>query len=239
MLFKPYDSKGRWIDMYNNLLLIGENISHYYNEYKILNNINCQFEKNSITVIKGKSGSGKSTLLQILSGLEKPQNGVILYKGKNMYRLQEKKLAGIRGRKIGFIFQEFHLIPDLSVEKNILLPMELNKLDIDYEKLHDLCKELDIFHLIKKKVRLLSGGEKQRVAIARALLKKPEILFADEPTGNLDLRNTNAIIEILEQLIVDQQVTLIVVTHEKELFNLPHKEFELINGTLIECVKNG
>lgn len=117
--------------------------------------------------------------------------------------------------------------------------MELNKLDIDYEELHDLCKELDIFHLIKKKVRLLSGGEKQRVAIARALLKKPEILFADEPTGNLDLRNTNAIIEILEQLIVGQQVTLIVVTHEKELFNLPHKEFELINGTLIECVKNG
>lgn len=103
--------------MYNNLLLIGENISHYYNDYKILNNINCQFEKNSITVIKGKSGSGKSTLLQILSGLEKPQSGVILYEGKNMYRLQEKKLAGIRGRKIGFIFQEFHLIPDLSVEK--------------------------------------------------------------------------------------------------------------------------
>lgn len=109
---------------------------------------------------------------------------------------------------------------------------------IDNEELNNLYKKLDISHLIKKNVRLLSGGEKQRVAIARALLKKPEILFADEPTGNLDAINTNAIVKMLEQIIIEQKLTLIVVTHEEKLFNLPYKEFELTNGILSECIKN-
>ncbi|GEK35493.1 ABC transporter ATP-binding protein [Kurthia sibirica] len=204
----------------------------------MLNNINCEFKKNTITLIKGKSGSGKSTLLHILSGLEKPKSGFVLYEGENIHILDEKQQAKIRGEKIGFIFQEFNLIPDLTVEKNILLPIELNKMHIDNEELNNLYKKLDISHLIKKNVRLLSGGEKQRVAIARALLKKPEILFADEPTGNLDAINTNAIVKMLEQIIIEQKLTLIVVTHEEKLFNLPYKEFELTNGILSECIKN-
>lgn len=220
--------------MHTKLVLKGIDISHSYNNQTVLHQINCQFEENSISVIRGKSGSGKSTLLHILSGLETPQSGSVLYENQNLYRLGEKKQAQLRGREIGFIFQEFHLIPDLTVKQNILLPIEINKIHIEENELVQLCEKLDLLHLIHKKVRLLSGGEKQRVAIVRALLKKPKLLFADEPTGNLDADNTNVILQILQSLISEQQLTIVVVTHEKKLFDLPYTEFELVNGALNE-----
>lgn len=220
--------------MRTNLVLKGMNISHAYNHHLVLKQINCQFERNSLTVIKGKSGSGKSTLLYILSGLESPQNGSVLYENQSIHTLSEKKQAQLRGKEIGFIFQEFHLIPDLTVKQNMLLPIELNNIHIEENELVQLCKKLDLLHLMHEKIRLLSGGEKQRVAIGRALLKKPKILFADEPTGNLDSANTESIVQILQQLILEQQITLVVVTHEKSLFHIPHAEFELVDGILKE-----
>ncbi|GIQ68124.1 ABC transporter ATP-binding protein [Xylanibacillus composti] len=198
-----------------------------------LQSLSYKFKKGNIYVIKGKSGSGKSTLLNILGGMDKPTSGSVYYKGRSFYELSDKEQSIIRNKEFGFIFQSFNLIPELTVQDNIHIPKYFNKdLQISSSSVEDLSHELGIYSILHKKPPQLSGGEQQRVAIARALITNPEIIFADEPTGNLDLANTTKIADLLVYLVASRNSTLILVTHEQNLIKHPHIELTLQDGVL-------
>ncbi|MCJ7843137.1 ABC transporter ATP-binding protein [Lederbergia sp. NSJ-179] len=200
----------------------------------VLQKTNLSFEQGTINVIKGKSGSGKSTFLGILGGMENPSKGKVYYKNESFYDLPDSEQAVIRGEKFGFVFQSFQLIPELTVRENIELPLRfIHKKNSTSEiRIEELANELGIISQLDKRPSLLSGGEQQRVAIARALITNPEILFADEPTGNLDETTSKSIVNILTKLNNEKNLTLIVVTHEQTLFNAPHLLYSLENGLL-------
>lgn len=219
-------------------ILRAENITKKYN-YEMQNNIlekTCfTVEQGSIHVIKGKSGSGKSTFLSIIGGMEFPTSGKVYYKNESLYDLSDEKQSKIRGEKFGFVFQSFQLIPELTVRENIELPLILlkrKKKEKLKESVNELAKELGIGYQLDKRPSFLSGGEQQRVAIARALITEPEILFADEPTGNLDQTTTKSIISLLTKLNKDKNLSLVIVTHEPNLFQTPHYLYSLKNGKL-------
>lgn len=217
------------------VILKAMDISKKYNSYineSVLNNTHLSIKPGEIYVIEGKSGSGKSTLLNILGGMEKPTIGKVYYHNRSFYDLNDNEQAKIRGEKFGFIFQSFQLIPELSVQENIELPLQFITKPKNEILVKELAKELGIESQLHKKPAFLSGGEQQRVAIARALITSPEILFADEPTGNLDQATSRRIIDLLTSLCVNQHVSLLVVTHEKNLFNHPHHLFTMQKGKL-------
>lgn len=215
-------------------ILKAEKISKLYNHTQVLNQVDFIIERKKIYIIKGKSGSGKSTLLNILSSLEKPDSGEIIYKAKRLHNLNDQQQSAIRGKDFGFIFQNYNLIPEFTVKQNILLPLIINKLPIDRQTLSNLVEHLNIKTILNRKIHFLSGGEQQRVAIARAFIKKPKIIFADEPTGNLDQKNTDLVVELFSYLVKKEGVSLVVVTHEQTLFEDNHQEYELKNGFLRE-----
>lgn len=192
-----------------------------------------KIKKGVIYVIKGKSGSGKSTLLNILGGMDKPTSGKVFIGPSSFYDLQDNEQSKIRSQKFGFVFQSFNLIPELTVYENIELPKHFNRfLKIDKSSILDLAEELGIFRLLNKKTFQLSGGEQQRVAIARALITNPEIIFADEPTGNLDVANSKIIADLLTGIVVTRKASLLIVTHEERLIEHEHIKLTLHNGQL-------
>ncbi|MED4406613.1 ABC transporter ATP-binding protein [Heyndrickxia coagulans] len=195
-------------------------------------------EKGKIYVIEGKSGAGKSTLLNILGGMEKPTSGKVYYKGKSFYDLKDSDQAAIRGEKYGFVFQSFQLIPELTVKENIELPLIFTNRQEKMDKIAELARHLGIENQLHKLPDFLSGGEQQRVAIARALITEPEIIFADEPTGNLDSATTKKIIHLFTRLCNEKNITLVVVTHEKNLFEFPDNLFLVKNGRLQVAQEN-
>ena len=182
-----------------------------------LDGINLKFRESEFVTILGASGSGKTTLLNILAGIDKASQGNVYYCGKRYGSMGESKLAKLRGNNFGFVFQGYHLIPRISVEENILCPAYINGKKYDREYYAYLLQELGINKLTKKTSYQLSGGEQQRVAIARAMLLKPKIVFADEPTGNLDSENTMIITELFSKLNKEYKTTYIIVTHEENL----------------------
>lgn len=197
-----------------------------------LQNINLNIKQGEKIAIVGPSGSGKSTLMNVLSGLEKVTSGEILFQGENIYKLKEKHLSKIRIEKFGFVFQAFHLIPNLSVYDNIVLPAmtaygKLNKEWFDY-----LVKELQIESRLTHKPNQLSGGEKQRVAIARALINKPDVLFADEPSGNLDTKNGEIVFDLLFQYANKNNKTLVYVTHDMAKAALAERKIKIKDGVI-------
>ncbi|WP_350346411.1 ABC transporter ATP-binding protein [Heyndrickxia faecalis] len=189
-------------------------------------------QKGKIYVIEGKSGAGKSTLLNILGGMEKPTSGKVYYKGKSFYDLKDSEQAAIRGEQYGFIFQSFQLIPELTVKENIELPLMFINRHERTNKVEELAGYLGIENQLHKLPDFLSGGEQQRVAIARALITDPKIIFADEPTGNLDGETTKKMIHLFTSLCNKKNITLIVVTHGKNLFEFPDTLFLMKNGRL-------
>lgn len=199
-----------------------------------LEKTNIHFKKGSINVIQGKSGSGKSTLLNIIGGMEFPTSGKVYFNNESFYDLPDSRQSNIRGEKFGFVFQSFQLIPELTVKENIELPLKFikKKINEDHVMIENLTNELGITNLLNKKPSFLSGGEQQRVAIARALITEPDILFADEPTGNLDHITTKSIVNLLTKLNSEKNLTLIVVTHEPNLFQLPHLLYFIRDGVL-------
>lgn len=205
------------------LLLYCENIAKRYPggnmETEVLKEVNLQFYKNTTNLIYGKSGSGKSTLLNILAGLDKASSGEIYYMGKPYRTMKDKESAKLRGENFGFIFQAYHLIPRISAEENILCPSYVTGKNYEKEYYHFLVKLLDIEKLLKKRPYELSGGEQQRIAIARAMLLKPKIVFADEPTGNLDTENTRIVTELFGNLRKECNTTFVIVTHEENLID--------------------
>ncbi len=179
----------------------------------VLKHVSIEIKNESVNLIYGKSGSGKTTLLNILAGIDKASQGNVYYCGKRYGSMGESKLAKLRGNNFGFVFQGYHLIPRISVEENILCPAYINGKKYDREYYAYLLQELGINKLTYQ----LSGGEQQRVAIARAMLLKPKIVFADEPTGNLDSENTMIITELFSKLNKEYKTTYIIVTHEENL----------------------
>lgn len=204
-----------------NIVLSCDNLSKKYQsgqiETKVLNGINLTFQEGSINLIYGKSGSGKTTLLNLLAALDGPTSGEIIFDGKCYGEMTEKELAKLRGEYFGFVFQSYHLIPRISVKENINCPAYINGKKIDEKYYQFLIEKLGIKALEEKRPNQLSGGEQQRVAIARAMILKPKIVFADEPTGNLDSENTKLITGLFKKLNKEYNTTFIIVTHEESL----------------------
>lgn len=191
------------------------------------------FKEGSINLIYGKSGSGKSTLLNILAGLDQASEGEVFYLGKKYSSMNDSESAALRGLNFGFVFQAYHLIPRINVEGNILTPSHVNGKQYDRDYYRFLITELGIEKLTKKMPYELSGGEQQRTAIARAMLLKPKIVFADEPTGNLDSENTKVITELFQKLNEEYHTTFIIVTHEENLIAHCEQIIRLRDGEIV------
>lgn len=189
-------------------------------------------KKGEVYVIEGKSGSGKSTFLSMLGGLEKPSKGKVYFNNKSFYDLNDKEQSLIRGRSFGFVFQSFQLVPELTIKENIELPLKFMKSNKRNLNLDELVDELGIKNHLNKKPNYLSGGEQQRVAIARALITCPDILFADEPTGNLDQETSSTVVNLLSKLSNKYNISLIIVTHEKNLIKGQHHLYKMNDGIL-------
>jgi putative ABC transport system ATP-binding protein len=217
------------------------NINKYFSnsnkKIEILKGISFKVEEGEFVAIIGSSGSGKSTLLSIIAGLDKPSSGDVKINKINITNLSEDELAQIRNKDIGFVFQSFYLVPSLTAYENIALPQEI-KGKVSKEKIIETMKLVGIEHRKNNYPIQLSGGEKQRVAIARALINDPKILFADEPTGNLDSKNSKSIIELLINLKKQNNLTLIIVTHEENISKIADKVIEIKDGKIISNKKN-
>lgn len=174
------------------------------------------FHEGRFYMIRGKSGSGKSTFLRMLGGVEAPSKGKVYYCGQDLYQLPDKKLARIRGMKFGFVFQSFNLIPELTVFDNILLPCLLNGF-YDRDRVYELADQLHIVGKLNQLPGELAGGQQQRTALARAMVNRPDIIFADEPTGNLDPDSRDTVMEILDEYCHRNHKTVIMVTHDESV----------------------
>ncbi|NCU17953.1 ABC transporter ATP-binding protein [Pallidibacillus pasinlerensis] len=200
---------------------------------EVLNSVNLHISNGSWTSIVGPSGSGKSTLLNIISGLLKPDSGEIYFNDTNIYQLKEQERSDLRRKRIGFVFQDFKLLPYYSVIDNVILPIiHEHKKEELYKQAKKLLKTVGISESIHNRLpKELSGGEKQRVAIARALIANPDLLICDEPTGNLDSKNRDQIINLLNSLR-EQGKTMIVVTHDMGVAVHGDEIYELVNGKI-------
>ena len=208
-----------------NYLLNGNNI-------KILKNINFEIKKNERVAIIGESGSGKTSLLMLMSGLESPTNGSIVFDKEDLSKINEKRRTEIRRKKIGLIFQQFYLIPNYTALENVMFPMQINKINNEKEKAISILED---FGLVNRKNNLpseLSGGEQQRVAIARAISFDPEIILADEPTGNLDRKNTELVSNLLLEYSRKKKICLILVTHNMKLARKCDRVMKLVDGQI-------
>ena len=210
------------------------NINVKFGKRQILKDLNLKVKKGEYISIIGKSGAGKSTLLNVISTLEKEYSGNVFYENKDIRHYNDFEISNLRNKKIGFIFQNFNLLEDFTVIENIMLPARLTKIDEIKlkEKALGLIKKFELDLTKNQYPNELSGGEKQRVAIARALINKPEIIFADEPTGNLDSKMSIEISNILSKLNQEGQ-TIVMVTHNEELAKSSNKIFELKDGMLL------
>ena len=184
--------------------------------------------------IIGPSGSGKSTLLHLLSGLDHPTSGSLTYDGQEIYTLPDKELSAFRRRQMGFIFQQFNLLPVLTARENILMPLLLDKKQPDEGYLNQLAELLGLRERLNHLPHELSGGQQQRVAIARALIARPEVIFADEPTGNLDSKSGGEVMELLKGIRERMGKTLVIITHDNRIAAAADRQLTIMDGVLSE-----
>lgn len=214
-----------------------EGVKKIYGEGEVkieaLKNINFSINKGEFVAIVGASGSGKSTLLHIIGGLDIPTEGKVIVDGEDIYKYKENKLAIYRRRKVGFIFQFFNLIPVLDVEENILLPAMLDNSDIDKKYLDEIISLLGLNERRHHLPSELSGGQQQRVSIGRALFNKPSIILADEPTGNLDSKNSKEVMDLLKLSSKKYNQTLILVTHDINIASSADRIITLKDGEIV------
>lgn len=202
-----------------------------------LSNISLDIKSGDFIAITGESGSGKSTLLQLIGGLDRPTSGTITVNGNDLLTLNDNQLSDFRRSTIGFVFQSFYLQPFLTVQQNIELPTMPDKLPIA-ERHHcseQLSQQIGLADLLKRRPNQLSGGQIQRVAIARALINRPPIILADEPTGNLDSKNSEAVIDLLMKMQQIYQATLIIVTHNSHIAKLANRIITLHDGKISDA----
>ena len=196
----------------------------------VLKDINLQIEKGSIVTIKGPSGSGKSTLLSIIGTLDNADSGELLINGISIQ--DEINIDKLRNKSIGFVFQFHNLISELTLDENVSLPKMIAKEQLDKEELIELFEYFDLKDRMNSFPNDLSGGEKQRVAVMRAIINNPSIIIADEPTGNLDKENALKMMSLFQKLNTERKLTIIIATHDEDVFNIGHKKYQLVDGFL-------
>ena len=202
------------------------------NRIVALDRVNMEIGANDFISIMGPSGSGKSTLLHLLSGLDKPTSGSLTYDGKEIYSYHDKELSAFRLQRIGFVFQQFNLLPVLTARENIIMPLLLDKKKPDESYLTQLTQLLGISGRLTHLPHELSGGQQQRVAIARALIAQPDIIFADEPTGNLDSKSGGEVMEMLQNIWKKLGKTLVIITHDNRVAQMAKRQFTIVDGIL-------
>jgi len=200
----------------------------------ILQDVNFSVDARESLAILGASGSGKSTLLGLLAGLDVPTHGTVMLDGNNLFEFDEDQRARLRGRLAGFVFQSFQLLPALSALENVMLPLELQSVPRARELAGEALRQVGLSHRLTHLPKHLSGGEQQRVALARAFVTKPKILFADEPTGNLDAATGAQVIELMLELNRTQGTTLILVTHDEALAQRCDRQLRLSAGQVLQ-----
>ena len=198
----------------------------------VLNGINIELETGTITTIIGESGSGKSTLLNVLSSLDTFDSGKLLIENEEISSLNEKKMSSFRNEKIGFIFQFHHLLPDFTILDNVLIPLWIKNGFGQYDRPRELLDEFGLLKIKDKYPTEISGGERQRVAIIRSIVNEPKILFADEPSGNLDEKNSTKLIDLFKRINRDLSTTIVLTTHNPSIADIGNNVYELKSGLL-------
>lgn len=206
------------------------------NEVKAVDDVSFSVEKGEFVAIVGSSGSGKSTLLHLLGGVDRPTSGVVKIEGEDIYKLDDDKLAIFRRRQVGLIYQFYNLIPVLNVRENITLPCELDGKEVDEAALEELLEVLGLKSRIGHLPNQLSGGQQQRVSIGRALMNRPAIVLADEPTGNLDSRSSDEIVELLKLSNRKFHQTIVMITHNLEIAKLADRILQIEDGRIVKEV---
>ena len=219
-------------------MVSGENISKFYGELQVLKSVNILIKNKEIVSITGPSGAGKSTLLQLLGTLDEPNEGVVKYDEIDISGYNTNQMANFRNNTIGFIFQFHHLLPEFSALENVCMPALIRgeKKNDAIQKATDLLTKLDLKNRIHHKPNELSGGEQQRVAVARALINNPKVIFADEPSGNLDTENANELHRLFVQLRDELGQTFVIVTHNNELASMADRILEMKDGKIINSI---
>lgn len=217
--------------------VVVNNVNKYYgygfNRVKALDHISIDIEAGTIVAITGTSGSGKSTLLHVIGGLESPEGGEVYIENKNIYKLNQEQLTVLRRRRIGFIFQFYNLVPTINVYENIVLPIHLDGQKEDKQYIDELLEMLNLTDKKYNYIDELSGGQQQRVAIARALASKPEIILADEPTGNLDSVNSQEVLDVLRKSQRKYNQTIILVTHDAKIASYADRIIRIEDGKVV------
>ena len=210
------------------------NLNYHVNgsDIKVLKNINFVINKNERVAIIGESGSGKTSLLMLMSGLENPTTGSLFFDNEDFSKISEKKKTQIRKKKIGLIFQQFYLIPNYTALENVMFPMQINQIHDEKKKANSILSDIGLAHRKNNLPSELSGGEQQRVAIARAISFNPEIILADEPTGNLDRKNTELVSDLLLNYSYKKKISLILVTHNMNLAKKCDRVIKLFDGRI-------
>ena len=220
------------------MLIQAKGLSKIYgsgeNQVVALDKANLTIAPGDFISIIGPSGSGKSTLLHLLSGLDHPTSGSLTYDGQEIYTLSDKELSAFRRRQMGFIFQQFNLLPVLTARENILMPLLLDKKQPDEGYLDQLAELLGLRDRLDHLPHELSGGQQQRVAIARALIAQPEVIFADEPTGNLDSKSGGEVMELLKGIRERMGKTLVIITHDNRIAAAADRQLTIMDGVLSE-----
>jgi ABC-type lipoprotein export system ATPase subunit len=201
---------------------------------EVLRGVDLDVARGEFLALRGASGAGKSTLLHLIGGLDLPNAGEILFDGKNLVKFSERRLTEFRNRRVGFIFQAYHLLPELTALENVCLPARMARAASAATAVrgHELLARVGLQNRSDHKPSELSGGEQQRVAIARALINEPELVLADEPTGNLDSKTGGEIIELLKNLRAEKQTTLVIATHDAKVAENAERVIELVDGRI-------
>ncbi len=202
------------------------------NKLYALRDVNLEIEKGSVVSVIGASGSGKSTLLNIMGGVDKPTEGTVIFDGEEITNFSDDKMSEFRRKKIGFIFQSYHLIPVLTVEENITMPVLLDGKKPDKEYIDHVIEMLGLSDRVKHLPNQLSGGQQQRTAIARALANKPSLILADEPTGALDSKNGQEVMDLLMKSVNDIGQTLVIITHNNDIADMASRKIEIKDGQI-------
>ena len=223
-------------------ILQTKDLKKYYgtepNITRALDGVNFSVEQGEFVAVVGTSGSGKSTLLHMMGGLDTPTSGSVVVAGKELAKMNDEQLTIFRRRNIGFIFQNYNLVPILNVYENIVLPVELDGDTVDQGFMDEVVHMLALEDKLKNMPNNLSGGQQQRVGVARALVVDPKIIFADEPTGNLDSRTSREVMALMQQVVREQKKTLVMVTHDDHLAGYADRIFHIIDGKIVKVEDN-
>jgi len=241
----PMTKNDTYLDVPSTIILSGEHLFKIYGDSKenftALNDVNLEINSGDFVCIMGPSGSGKSTLINSLSTIDTPTTGTVRFKGKNLLAMGEKEMSKFRYENLGFIFQDFNLVNNLTINENIALPLILAAIprkEIE-ERTKKIAATLDILSILKKYPSQCSGGQKQRVACARALVTNPQIIVADEPTGNLDTKNSHQLLKMLQNLNNEKAITILMVTHDNMIASYSKKLIFIRDGEVAEILEKG